>query len=130
MTTYEYTYTTTDSDGGPALVDFDFWRGSNLPPVIWGPEMENGAPFPAAGSRFILTISWDGGLIRKDTEVEADAFVLDERTSELTWTPTLAESRSIPIGPVAQYEIERRIGSFQEPFITGIINGKGGINDD
>lgn len=129
-TTYEYTYTVTDSDDGAALVDFDLWRGSNLPPAIWAPQTESGAAFPTAGSVFVLNIQWPGGFIEKSTAVSGSGFVNNERTSELTWTPTLAESRSIPPGPVAEYFIERRIGSYHMPFIMGVINGKGGITND
>ena len=116
-------------DAGPVVVDFDLWRGSNLPPVIWGLENEDGTPFPVAGSEFVLTIRWAGGSIRKSTAA-SDGFALDAATSELAWSPTLAETRLVPLGRLSRYEVERRIGGHQDPLITGSITGKGGNNDD
>lgn len=117
------------SDTGPAVVDFDLWRGSNLPPVIFGLENEDGTPFPVAGSEFVLSIRWGGGSIRKSTAV-GDGFVLNETTSELAWSPTLAETRLVPLGRLSRYEVERRIGGTQDTLISGFITGKGGNNDD
>ena len=44
--------------------------------------------------------------------------------------PTLAESRLIPLGRVANYELERRIGATQEIVAWGSVEGLGGINAD
>lgn len=130
MSSRTYSYTVTDSDGGPALVDFDVWRGYNDPPAIWGPENEDGAPFPTAGSTFVLTIQFPGGPVSKSSKDDDSGFEHNPRTSELTWTPTVEESRKIPPGPNTGYEIERRVGERKIPFVKGTITGQGGINDD
>lgn len=130
MSTRTYSYTVTDSDVGPALVDFDVWRGYNFPPAIWGPENDDGTPFPTDGSEFVLTIRFPTGPVSKSTNTPGSGFTHNPRTSELTWDLTVAESRLIPPGPNTKYEIERILGDDNIPFVLGLITGQGGINDD
>jgi hypothetical protein len=68
-------------------------------------------------------------LIAKNSEA-ADGLVIDVPGATITWTPSLAESRLIPLGRVASYELERRIGEAQEIVAWGQVEGLGGINAD
>lgn len=45
-------------------------------------------------------------------------------------TYTVAQSRLIPSGSVASYELERRAGGIQQTVCMGRITAAGGINDD
>jgi hypothetical protein len=114
----------------PARVDFDLWRGNNVPPLTWGMEDDGGGPVPFAGSVFSLRVSVRGATVLSKRSDAGDGLLADPATSELTWTPTLAESRLVPAGRRATYEIERHIGGSQETWVVGSITGKGGFNDD
>jgi hypothetical protein len=56
--------------------------------------------------------------------------VIDVPGSTVTWTPTLEESRLIPEGLIAVYELEKRDSGTQEILISDGIEGMGGYNAD
>jgi hypothetical protein len=119
----------------PVTVDMDLWRGNNVPPLVWSliAEDENGAdiPFPMTGSVWRLTVRVRSvRLFTKTSAVLGSGFAADQSTSDLTWTPSIEESRLVPLGALTTYEVERRIGGTQETWIIGTITGRGGINDD
>ena len=111
------------------LVDIIIRRGNNAPAVAWKFEAEDGSLLPVAGRKFVLTVKWSGGLLRKDTST-ADGFSLDAATSTAIWSPSLSESRMIPLGRVSRYEIELREGDLQLSIVAGSVTGVGGLNDD
>lgn len=61
----------------------------------------------------------DGGLV-----------LVDPVTNEMSWRPTAEETRLIPKGPNASYELEVWNGEAEIVYMLGTINGIGGINDD
>ncbi len=111
------------------VADITIRRGNNAPAVSWVLEGEDGQPLPVVNRSFILTVKWRGGSIRKDT-ASANGFVLDPSNSSVTWTPTLAESRLIPLGRIGQYELECLSGPQQVTIVTGAVTGVGGLNND
>jgi hypothetical protein len=118
----------------PAVDDFVLWRGNNAPPRLWEMADDEGA-FPLLGSVFVLTVAVRGvPLFEKRSDVPGSGLVVDVAGSTVTWTPSAAESRQIPTGRLATYELERRIGAGadeeQETWIVGAITGRGGLNDD
>lgn len=50
--------------------------------------------------------------------------------AEITWQPTAEETRLIPIGAKATYELEVWNGGYEIVYMLGTITGIGGINDD
>lgn len=111
--------------------DLTIKRGNNVP-IAWRGKDGTGAVLPLAGSRFILTIACGGSnltTIRKDSQTDA-GLVVDLTANTVTWTPTLEESRLIPLGKVSPYELERRIGGSQRTWCEGRITGVGGLGDD
>lgn len=56
--------------------------------------------------------------------------VSDVDEAEITWTPTTDDTRLIPIGAKAQYELEVWNGDTEIVYMLGTITGLGGINDD
>lgn len=113
----------------PASYNMPIWRGNNSP-VAWRFKNADGSLFDLTGSRLILTIFWRGQRkITKDSSVDA-AFVVDLVTSIATWTPTVAETRSIPLGSLAEYELERWIGAEQKTLVAGNVMAQGGKNID
>lgn len=108
--------------------DVEVWQGNNKP-VIWR-FLVVATPFDLTGSRFLLKIKRNGrAVLSKDTN-NADGLSVDAAAGEVTWLPTLAESRLVTLGRIARYELERRIGSEQRTFVAGYAVGKGGVNDD
>jgi hypothetical protein len=104
------------------------WRGTTRP-IGWRFKDAAGALFDITGSTFLLSISARGAVIITKTSGEA-GFVMDVPASTVTWTPTVDESRLIPEGAIASYELERRISGGQEILVSGPIEGMGGINAD
>jgi predicted pyridoxine 5'-phosphate oxidase superfamily flavin-nucleotide-binding protein len=109
--------------------DLSIWRGNN-PPIAWRFRNADQTLFDVSGSRFVMDISIRSvSRFRKDTDVN-DNFVVDAAASTLTWAITVAESRLIPEGRIADYEIERWIGNEQLTLISGKLIGLGGKNFD
>jgi hypothetical protein len=59
-----------------------------------------------------------------------EIIVTDPTNAEVEWRPTTVESRLIPKGARATYELEVRNGSSEAVYLVGTITGIGGINDD
>ncbi|MHB2205059.1 hypothetical protein [Methylobacterium sp. CM6257] len=110
--------------------DITIRRGTNKPDRAWRFQNKDGTVFDGTGSEFVLTISRGSKvLIRKDTSA-GGGLSYDVDAGRLLWVRTLAESRLIPLGRVAQYEIERRIASNQSTILSGFVIGEGSISDD
>lgn len=69
-------------------------------------------------------------ILRLETGVDAEFVISDALEAEVTWTPTPEQSRLIPVGEKAHYELEIRNGASQEVYLMGTITGIGGLNDD
>ncbi|KQO99107.1 hypothetical protein [Methylobacterium sp. Leaf91] len=111
------------------VFNFDVFRGSNLPVVTWELYDEEDAPMLLAGQQFVLSVRWqDGGLQKRSAD--ADGLNVNIEQSQVTWTPSLAESRMIPLGRRSRYELECRTGDLQFVVVTGSIVGIGGLNSD
>ncbi|SHF06088.1 hypothetical protein SAMN02745157_1543 [Kaistia soli DSM 19436] len=106
----------------PTLQDIDVWRGNNLPPIEW--------PWPDG---YVATVDcqltiWSGA----ELLIVADgggSLIVDTVARKFIWSRTLAESRMIPFGRIAQYEIEDRDGG-ETTIFYGAVNGLGGLNLD
>lgn len=114
----------------PGTYDFVLFRGTTTPLVVQLLEVdENDVETPVPFDDVRLSV-YDGDTLLFRKSLGDGIEVTDSGQSEVTWTPTVAESRSIPLGPVAKYELEVRDGSSQRVFLTGTITGSGGLNDD
>ena len=105
------------------------WRGATRP-VAWRLKDGDGNLFDLTGSTFQLSIAAAGVVLITKNSSNADGLAIDVPGATVTWTPSLAESRLIPLGRVASYELERRIGAAQEIVAWGSVEGLGGINAD
>ena len=54
----------------------------------------------------------------------------DVADSRATIQMSIAQSRTIPEGPLTRYEIQRTTGSNEEVFLMGLLIGEGGDNPD
>ena len=81
-------------------------RGTNVPIAFTMPQ-----DFSMAGAVFTLAISWHGGRLdyAEGTGLEVNA---DTRT--VTWSPSLADVATIPVGRLANIEIQWARGSVQD----------------
>ena len=109
--------------------DFEVWRGNSYRMAGWH------FPFALDGSDIVLTIRWGGGeiirsLVAGGLEI-ADAEIDGATVPVVYWTPTVAESRSIPAGRIARYEVERRVPDGEHrTYVQGYVVGVGGVNSD
>lgn len=118
----------------PCLIDqadVAIRRGNNHPPVKWQFLISENPDviFPLDGSSFRLTVYWPGGTILKSSVVDPE-LAIDLATSIVTWNYTVEESRSLPLGRCARYELERWIGETQQSHIDGYIAVSMGYNPD
>lgn len=114
-------------------------QGENDPPVIWQFLISDipADQEPQAADLFDLTgsVAWlkitDKGvtLVEKNSDDDAE-LVLDVATATVTWTPTLAETHALPLGRLARYGLERRVGATQGRLAAGYCNVTVDPNDD
>ncbi|HWJ72420.1 MAG TPA: hypothetical protein VNX29_04560 [Kaistia sp.] len=106
----------------PIPFDVSIWRGNDRPDAIWAwPDGYT------ATTNCQLTI-W----VRESLVLVAQggaALIVDTVGRRFIWRRTVAESRLIPEGRVAQYEIEDHRGG-EETIFYGTITGLGGLNLD
>lgn len=114
----------------PPTIEIDVRRGSNVPPVIFGLENDDGTPFQSGGAEYVLTLRTPGATLRKSTAQAASGFVLDPASGDLIWTPTLSDTRAIPLGRLSRGEVERRVGESQDLLFSLVVTGIGGLSDD
>jgi hypothetical protein len=108
----------------PTRTDISIWRGNNTPAIVWLLP----GPVPDGASYHLTAIA--GGRAILELGSEAGALAIGADPARLEWTPTLAQSRAVPAGRVAQYEIEERIGAVEATLFAGSISGLGGVNAD
>lgn len=106
----------------PTRTDVTLWRGNNAPEIVWTlPDA------PPEGAAFFLAVEASGRMLfARDTPSGSLLLAGDA----LRWSPSLAESRAIPQGRVARYEIEQRIGDVETTLFFGDVTGLGGVNAD
>ena len=108
----------------PIRQDLALWRGNNAPALVW--TLPDDAP---AGAGYFLTVE-AGGRIIASADTAAASLVLDAGAGTLSWAPSLAESRAVPPGRIATYEIEQRLDGGETTVLFGALTGLGGINAD
>ena len=77
-----------------------------------------------------LTIYNRQTYVLRATIGNGEIVVTDPVNAEVEWQPTTVETRLIPKGAKATYELEVRNGASEIVYMVGTITGIGGINDD
>lgn len=105
--------------------DIDIIRGNNYPPATWQflQSFDPDILFPLSGSTFKLTIAWSGMVI-------TPPLAIDAATSTVQWNYSTDDSRGLPLGRQARYEIERWTGAIQQTLIRGHFVVSEGDNPD
>ena len=105
----------------PIYRDIEVWRGSSLPPVAWD------WPQGYAGSIDCQLTVWVGATLL--LTASGGRLVADAGGRRTLWDLTSADSRMIPLGRIARYEIEERHGG-ERTIWAGTVIGLGGDNLD
>lgn len=110
----------------PTTKDINIWRGNTetLPIAV---KIRAGAtmtPVNLTGSTLQFRAQWEGGSLAKDIQITDAALGLAELVL------STAETRGVPQGNTARYEIERRVGSEEKTIAYGRLIASGGINTD
>ncbi|MBS7698470.1 MULTISPECIES: hypothetical protein [unclassified Chelatococcus] len=116
----------------PVCYDFAVVRGNNRPITFRFSTVRDGEAEPVdfSGGEVVLTVVSRLGVLRKSTD-DADGLAVVPLAGEVTWQPTLAETRAIPEGRRSTYEVEWRQASGQQlTLLRGAVTGVGGIGDD
>lgn len=108
----------------PTRTDISIWRGNNAPAIVWQ------LPDPAPEGAVFHLVARVGGALLLELGSEAGTLAFQADPDRLEWTPTLAQSRAVPAGRIAQYEIEQRVGETETTLFFGSITGLGGANAD
>jgi hypothetical protein len=113
----------------PASYDLLLWQGNN-PPLVFRFRDASGL-FALTDERFILTFTYRGTLIlKKDTATGSEAFAIDTEASTLTWLPSVDETRVLPLGRHAKWELEKWKDDVQVTLLAGALIVSGGDNVD
>lgn len=112
---------------GPAQYDIKVRRGNNVP-VAWRFKNADGSLFGIGGDVFQLTIVWGGERIEASTE--DSTLTRNDPQATISWRPTLEQTRDLPDGRQATYELERIASGEQRTLVEGFVVVEGGINGD
>lgn len=113
----------------PAQYVIKVWKGNTLTLPLRFRTTPGNAPIDLTGSTIIAIIRWAGGQIRKESG-EPGFTITDAEDGLVEVFLTSAETRQIPTGSTARYEIERRIGSTETTLLYGNIHASEWVNDD
>lgn len=111
--------------------DIAIIRGNNYPPAMWQFLISDNPDelSDLTGSVFKLEVTWPGGSILRSSDANPELAV-DLVNALLTWNYSTSQSRSLPLGRVPRYEIERWIGGAQQSLIVGYFIVDAGANPD
>lgn len=116
----------------PATYNFTVVRGTSGPTqgIVFRLKDSSGDPIEFDDVR--LTINKKSALLLRVATIDPDdtLTVTDVNSAEITWAPTAEQTRLIPLGAKATYEVEVRHDGFEVVYMIGTITGIAGINDD
>jgi hypothetical protein len=110
----------------PAQFQLEVWRGNTFSQMFRFVTVSNGVTTPVdlTGSTIVFRAAWSAGSINKDLTITSAS------QGQATLALTVEETRLLPSGASADYEIERRIGGNQTTELFGKLIVAGGINND
>lgn len=113
----------------PAKKTIPVWKGNTLTLPL---RFRTSATtfLDLTGSELVFRASWPGGTPIRYATPSAAFTINDAVGGRATLTLSVADTRSIPQGDVARYEIERRIDGRQETLMFGTLNASEWVNDD
>jgi hypothetical protein len=103
-------------------------RQGNTLPVVIRFKQANDSPYDLTDSAFVFRVVFPGGAYTKSSE--DGEITIDRVTGTITTSLTVDETRAMPIGSFAKYEIERHFNGEQVTWLDGTITVREGVNDD
>ena len=115
----------------PARHDLKIWIGANFS-EDYEAINDDGTAFDLTGSELVLRILDGDGteLLRLTSASDDEIEITDDAGGEFTISMSYEQTRLMPLGRVARYELERRVSGSQESFLSGFVFAEGGDNDD
>ena len=110
----------------PTQKDITIWRGNTetIPVEVKARVGATVAVVNLTGSTLHFRAEWVGGVIVKDLDI------IDAPLGLAELRLTKAETRGVPQGAPALYEIERRVGTEEKTIAYGRLIASGGLNTD
>lgn len=106
------------------------WRGTNEAQEWAFTNEADNTPFDLTGFTVRLRVLVRGTAVITLQSGTDTNLVVSAANGLVTWTPTIEESRLIPRGERATYELERRATGVERPLCAGRMRGLAGDNDD
>lgn len=114
----------------PSRSDIDVWRGNTLSVVFQLNRDAQGTPLPLSGSTFVFRVlDGETELLRKASPSD-ELSVPTPSDGKVLLSLAPADTRALPLGMLARYELERRVSSEETTVAFGFLNVAGGVNDD
>lgn len=109
--------------------DLDVWKGND-----WSQTFSfvdgSGAAVNLTGGVLVFRVTRNGTELLRKSSPSSGITIATPSNGQAVVTLTVAETRALPYGMVALYEIELRDGAGQTTLLAGRINVLGGVNDD
>lgn len=113
----------------PSKYDIDVWRGNTLSRTF---RLKNpdGSLLDLTGSTFVFrAINGSAELLRAESPT-TELSVPTPANGEVVLALAPADTRLLPDGKTARYELERRVGAEQTTILYGYLNVASWANDD
>jgi hypothetical protein len=112
-----------------ASFDIDVYIGEDLTLDL---EIQNDdlTVFDLTGSELVWRIFDTAELVRATSTDAVEVIISDAHLGIVSLALSSTQTRTIPLGRKARYEIERRIDGVQSVILCGYLTGAGGVNDD
>lgn len=107
----------------PGQYNLAVWKGNTLS-VTFGFKTDDTTPLDLTGSTLEFRALWNGGEIRQDLTIATPS------NGQAVLDLTVVQTRQIPNGAIAKYEIERRISGAQTTLVYGTLVASEWVNAD
>ena len=112
-----------------ATQDLEVWKGND-----WSQTFAfvdgTGAALDLTGSSLVFRATAPGMTTLRKSSPSSGITIPTPANGQAVVTMSIAETRLLPLGMVALYEIEFRSAGTQTTLVAGRINALGGVNDD
>lgn len=108
----------------PGQANIEVWKGNTLSRTFRF-KVDETTPLDLTGSTLVFRALWSGG-----NEIRKNLTVATPVNGEAVLDLSVVETRSLPNGAVAKYEIERRMGGAQTTLLYGTLVATEWVNDD
>ena len=112
----------------PAYADLAVWKGNTWAQTLRF-KQDGGSPLDLTGATVVFRAVAPGVTVRLSSATAAVS-IPTPTNGEVTINMAAADTRTLPTGLVAQYEVEMRVGSTQTTILYGKLSVTEWANDD